>query len=124
MGKTLKPDPLFVNASREAWVILGIWFLAGIFTVTFCYFYGYLTHEPDINSTGNDLVETFGPFQHYDRSPDSLSTPLNLGIPDWIFYGVVIPWLGCIIFTFWFCLKFFSEDDLADGEVKTFRKDS
>lgn len=114
--KSSSLDPLYLNSIREACLILVLWLAAGIFTVSWCYFGGYLTHEPDLAAAGPDLVDLLGPFERFDRDPDSLTTPLGLGIPDWIFYGVVLPWLACIGLTFWFCLKYFSEDDLENGE--------
>lgn len=122
--KSLAQDPLYRNSLREARLILIIWFLCGIITVTICYLFGYLSHEPDLNSTGPDLVNIFGSFEKFDRTPESLTTPLGLGIPDWIFYGIVIPWLVCIGFTFWFCLSYFSEDELDDDETLLKGKDS
>ena len=97
---SLSPDPLYRNSLREARLILFLWLACGIFTVTVCYLFGYLSHETDLNSTGPDLVNVFGPFERFDRNPDNLTTPLGLGIPDWIFYGVVIPWFACIGLTF------------------------
>jgi len=107
------PDPLLKNASREARLILFFWLVSGVVTIAVCYFFGYLSHEPDINSTGPDLVHLLGPFTEFDRRPDTFSTPLGLGIPDWIFYGVAVPWIACIVLTFWFCLRYFTEDDLG-----------
>jgi len=117
-------DPLFRNSLREARLILAVWLLAGVATITICYLFGYLSHEPDVNSSGPDLVNTIGSLRGFDRTPESLTTPLGLGIPDWIFYGVVIPWLACILFTFWFCLRYFSEDDLGEEESQFKQKDS
>lgn len=108
------PDPLLQNANREARLILFFWFVSGIVTIAVCYFFGYLSHESDINSTGPDLVRILGPFDEFDRSPDTLTAPLGLGIPDWIFYGVALPWIACIVLTFWVCLSYFNEDDLGD----------
>jgi len=76
-------DPLFRNSLREARLILAVWLLAGVATITICYLFGYLSHEPDVNSSGPDLVNTIGSLRGFDRTPESLTTPLGLGIPDW-----------------------------------------
>ena len=99
---------------REAIVILTIWLACFIYSVTFSYLYGYLSHEPDPDSLGTSVSELAGPLHSLDRAPETLSTPLGLGIPDWVFYGLIVPWLVCIAITFWFCLFYFADDDLGD----------
>jgi len=63
---------------------------------------------------GTSVGELAGPLHSLDRAPESLSTPLGLGIPDWVFYGLIVPWLVCIAITFWFCLFYFADDDLGE----------
>ena len=41
--------------------------------------------------------------------PEEVSTVL--GFPDWVFRGVVLPWMIANIFTFWFCLRFLKNDE-------------
>jgi hypothetical protein len=108
-----KIDPLYRNALREVAVILSAWTICLVYTVTYCYLYGYLSHEGTPESTGPDIGTLVGPLSSFNRDPGSLTTPLGLAIPDWIFYGVVLPWALCILFSFWFCLFYFKEDDLG-----------
>lgn len=108
-----KLDPLYRNALREAKFILSVWTLCLVYTTTYCYLYGYISHEGTPESTGPDIGTLVGPLPSFNRDPESLTTPLGLAIPDWIFYGVVLPWTICIIFTIWFCLSYFTEDDLG-----------
>ena len=42
-------------------------------------------------------------------SPEEVSTVL--GFPNWVFRGVVLPWMIANIFTFWFCLRFLKNDE-------------
>ena len=86
-------DPVVLHARREACVILGAFGLFLIWSVTFCYLAGY--HEP----TG--------------RPPAQV-----LGIPSWIFWGVLIPWLVADVFSLWFCFFFMADDPLSDAEDK------
>lgn len=113
MSNQPREDPLYLNARREAGVILAIWSACLIYTVGFCYLFGYLSHEPDPGSTGLSIGEWVGPLTSLDREAASLEVPLGLGMPDWVFYGVGVPWLLCIVVTWWFCTFYFTEDELG-----------
>lgn len=109
----LVEDPIYRHSLREAKIILSIWAACLIFTCTYCYLAGYTSHPSDPSATGVTISEWLGPLEKFDRDPASLTTPLGLGIPDWVFYGVALPWLACIAVTFWFCLAVFQHDDLS-----------
>jgi hypothetical protein len=91
-----------------------MWAACLVFTCTYCYLYGYTSHPTDPLATGPAIGGWVGPLESFNRDPDFLKTPLGLGIPDWVLYGVVCPWATCIAATFWFCLFVFREDDLGD----------
>ncbi len=88
-----KPDdPVFLHSRREALVILGLWAGAMLWVVPYCYFFGY----------------------HPVSDPDQLKT--ILGIPDWVFWGVLVPWVVCCLVTIYLCFWFIADDDLeAEG---------
>ena len=109
-------DPVYRNSLREAKIILAVWAVALLYTCTYCYLYGYLSHPSDPAATGPAISSWFGPLKSFDRDPASLTTPLGLGIPDWVFYGVGVPWIICSLVTFWFCLFVFKEDELGDEQ--------
>lgn len=106
-------DPLFRHSRREASLLLAVWVICLLYTTSYCYLFGYLSHEPLPNSLGPSLGEIVGPLQGFQRDLSTLTTPLGLGIPDWIFFGVLVPWILSIAFTVWFCLFYFEEDDLG-----------
>ncbi len=88
------PDPtparrLFQNARREALVVVGAWVVAFAWTVGWCWLFGY---------------------PHGGDTPDP---KLVLGFPDWVFWGIVIPWVACTLFTIGFGLYGMSDDDLG-----------
>jgi len=112
----LVEDPVFRNSLREAKIIISIWALAMVYTCTYCYLNGYESHPSDPAAIGPAVSSWFGPLKSYDRDPARLTTPLGLGIPDWVFYGVVTPWIVCLLATFVFCLFVFKEDDLGDDQ--------
>lgn len=57
----------------------------------------------------------------YQRDADSIR--LILGMPDWVFWSVAVPWVVCFLFSTWFCFFFMADDDLGrdrageDGHV-------
>ncbi|MCI0464700.1 MAG: hypothetical protein L0Z62_47865 [Gemmataceae bacterium] len=92
---------LFRNARREAILVGVVWFLALTWTVGYCWLHGY-QHEPDswVVQQGLARSRTAQDFQHFG------------GIPDWVFIGILIPWLICSAFTIGFCLGM-KDDDLG-----------
>lgn len=113
-------DPIYRRCRLEAFLILGLWFCCFLWTTIYCYLFGYLTHEPlpEGKSFGPDIAAVVGRLHAFDRqdefrkNPDSLTTPLGLGIPDWVFWGIVVPWVLCIGISVGFCVFVFREDDL------------
>lgn len=80
-------DPLLHSARREALVVLGVWLAACVYTIGYCYVRGY------------------------GRDPETLS--LVLGFPDWVFWGIVIPWGASTAVSIWFAMSFMSDEDLG-----------
>jgi hypothetical protein len=107
-------NPVLRHGRREAIVILLLWGATSLFSATYCYTRGYLTHPPDPESTGPSIAAIAGPLTSLNRDPASLTFPLSLGIPDWVFYGILAPWAFSIVATVAFCLFYFQEDDLGD----------
>ena len=84
-------DTVFLNSRREAIIIFCVW-AAGLFwAVPFCYFHGYID----------------------DYDPQTFTT--TLGVPTWLFWGIVVPWLVADVFTTWFCLCYMKDDDLGQA---------
>lgn len=82
-----KEDPVLVSARREAIVVLIGFLVAMTYTVVYC-------------------------AQHaYQRSLDELN--FVFGFPDWIFWGVVLPWSVCIAFSFLFGGLIMRDEDLG-----------
>jgi hypothetical protein len=85
-------DPVLVSARREALVVLAIWVAALSYTVTYCYTHGY------------------------NRSLESLT--FVMGIPDWIFWGIIIPWMACLLASWLFSYVLMSDADLGAENVE------
>ena len=89
-------DPVLVSARREALVVLAAWLIAMTYSVGYCYQYGYGRPLEDLK--------------------------LVWGFPDWIFWGVVMPWAACVGFSFFFGAMFMHDQDLGmdAGETEDF----
>ena len=86
--------PVFVNSRREALWIFRVWAVGLVWAVPYCYFTGY------------------------DESVDAATFSTTLGIPTWLFWGILVPWIVADIFTIWFCFCYMQDDDLG-GEPET-----
>ena len=84
---TRKTDPLVHSSFREALLVAGIWLAAAVWSISVSYKMGY------------------------HRSVDDLK--LVLGFPDWVFWGVVVPWSACTVVSIVFGLIFVRDGDLG-----------
>lgn len=80
-------DTLVRRARREAAVALALWFAAMIYSITYCYLFGY------------------------GRQADSLS--FVLWFPDWVFWGIVLPWTICTVGSIPFAFRFMGDEELG-----------
>jgi uncharacterized protein DUF997 len=71
-------DPVVSSGRREAHWTLALWLLATIYSVSYCTLWGY------------------------GRPTESLS--FVLWFPDWVFWGIVVPWLVCAAVSIYFAL--------------------
>lgn len=83
-------DPVFVNARREAVVIILLFSTFCVWSVAACVTQGYLTRGKTLES-----VET------------------TWGMPTWVFWGIFIPWIVVDGVALWFCFFFMKNDDLG-----------
>jgi hypothetical protein len=82
-----KEQQLLRHARREGLLIMAVWAAALLWSVGCGYVLGY------------------------DRDPATVT--LVLGMPDWVFWAVVLPWALCLAFSAWFCFAFMADDDLG-----------
>ncbi len=85
--KQVEDDPVYVNGKREAWVVFLAWLVAGIITIAISFGLGH------------------------GKSSTELTTVL--GLPSWVFWGVLLPWMACLAFAGWFCFGLIQDDDLG-----------
>jgi hypothetical protein len=82
-----KEQQLLRHARREGLIILTVWLIALIWSVGVGYGFGY------------------------HRDPATIG--LVLGFPDWVFWGIVLPWGLCLAYSVWFCFVTMADDDLG-----------
>lgn len=88
--------PVFLNARREALITIFVWIVGLVWTVGYCLLTGY------------------------DVPADQMK--VTLGIPNWIFWGILVPWILVILFTIWFGLFYIADDKLAQGQDESYRE--
>ncbi len=81
-------DSLLRSSRREAAVVLAIWLAAITYTVGYSYLFGY-----------NRPVE---------------SIEYIVGVPDWVMWGVVLPWAVSTVAAVWFAGFFMTDEPLGD----------
>ncbi len=84
-------DPVYLHSRREALIIFGVWVAAFCWSVPYCYLNGY---PPRVD-------------------PDTFATVW--GMPAWVFWGIVVPWLVADLVTIWICFFYIADDDLGEA---------
>ena len=90
-------DPAYSNSLKETKVILIVFVLWAVYTLSTAYAFGYSSQAA--SEEGAELAE--------------IST--ILGMPSWVFWSIVVPWLAANLITGWFCFSYFSDDNLAES---------
>lgn len=81
-------DPVLTSSRREMLIAFGIWIAATAYSAGYCSLYGY------------------------GRTAESLR--FVFGFPDWIFWGIVVPWGLCVIASGIFAFCFMRDEELGD----------
>jgi hypothetical protein len=89
---TRPPEDAVVRAARrESKVALAMWLVAMIYSITYCYVNGY------------------------ERPVDTLT--FVLWFPDWVFWGIIAPWLVCTLLSIVFAFGFMGNEPLGEDVV-------
>jgi hypothetical protein len=81
-------DTLVRHARREAAIALAMWLVAMTYTITYCYANGY------------------------GRTAENLS--FVLWFPDWVFWGIVVPWGICVAASLVFAFRIMGDESLGE----------
>jgi hypothetical protein len=85
-------DPVLRSARREAVVVFAIWMAACVYSIGVCYRLGY----------GRDVATLTYVF----------------GFPDWIFWGVIVPWTVCTGLCFVVPRFVITDEDLGEEQAE------
>ena len=86
-------DPVYVHARSETTVIASLCILFLVITLIICGALGY------------------------DKSPTEIAqVDATMGMPTWVFWGLLVPWVMVNILTTVFCFTWMSDDDLSDPD--------
>ena len=77
-------------------MILAAFVVCLVWSITWCYSFGY-------------------------PEADAAAVPKVLGMPSWVFWGVLLPWVAADLFAVWFCFFFMVDDPLGETEDETAR---
>jgi hypothetical protein len=85
-----REDPVLISARREALLVFAIWLAACVYSISVCYKLGY--------------------------GRDAATLTYVFGFPDWIFFGVVVPWTVCTVLSFVLSYFVIRDDDLGEEQ--------
>ena len=74
-------------------MVVLIWLAACIYTVGYCYAFGY--------------------------GRDAATIEFVLGFPDWVFWGIIAPWTACTIACFVMAYFVIRDEDLGEEQAET-----
>ncbi len=85
-------DPVLTSARREALLVFAIWLGACAYSISVCYRLGY--------------------------GRDAATLTYIFGFPDWIFWGVVVPWTVCTALSLVLSSFVIRDDDLGEEQTE------
>jgi hypothetical protein len=90
-------DPIFRSARRESLTVVAIWISATIWCVSYCYRNGYAHNAEQLQQMAAELQ-------------------FVLGFPSWVFWGIIVPWMVCLMLSTWFAFYYMEDSPLGDDE--------
>jgi hypothetical protein len=86
-------DPVLKRSRREALIVFATWLCALTYTLGYCFAHGYGRNVEDLKYVW--------------------------GFPDWVFWGIVVPWAVCIAFSWLFASVVMRDEDLGEDPPVT-----
>jgi hypothetical protein len=88
-----REDPVLKSARREALIVFATWIVALTYTIGYSARFGYGRKLEDLH--------------------------FILGFPDWVFWGIVVPWGVCVVFSWFFASVLMTDEDLGEDPPGT-----
>ena len=95
-------DPVLKHSRREGLIIALSWVASTVDCCGYSYLFGYTSKARPLG------VEDIHPI---------------FGMPSWFFWGVMVPWGVCALFTFWFAGFYMADDDLGTDHAAELNAD-
>jgi len=123
-------DPVLRSARREMIVTFLIAAIAMSWSVGYSYANGYLgdphtmelvgVEEAKSNTSSSPVIEV------RDKKTGEVVRKVRfiLGFPDWIVWGVIVPWGLCVGISFAFGSIFMQDDELGEDQVEEGGRDA
>lgn len=92
----------FASAKKEALIVVALVAISLVWTLGYCALRGY-QHPPDSWLVRSGLARS--------RSAEDFAAVA--GVPDWILYGIVAPWVFSTLATVYLSLRGMADDDLG-----------
>jgi hypothetical protein len=110
----LEIDPGFERTRRESLFLVIPWLICCVWSVGYCYLFGYTDHPRQVGEVTNLLPDLTA----YDQRGVPTLDPLGWGIPAWAFWGIFIPWMLSILFSIIYALWIMNDagDDDSSGD--------
>ncbi|MDP1561267.1 MAG: DUF997 family protein [Pirellulaceae bacterium] len=90
-------DPQFLQCRREMLVVFALFMVSFIWTVAASYLLGYRT--PTLEEASN--------------------IPLIWGMPVWVFWAVLAPWILIDLVAVWFCFFYMQDEPVTRSHFET-----
>jgi hypothetical protein len=87
-----REDSVVRSARREALAAFFVWIVAMAYTVGCCYVFGYRR--------------------------DAGTLRLIWGVPEWVLWGIVVPWTACTVVAGVFAFGFLADADLGPEQAE------
>jgi hypothetical protein len=110
-------DPGFKRTRRESLFLILPWLVCCIWSVGYCYLFGYTTHPRQPGEITNLLPD----LSAYDQHGVPALDPLGWGIPAWAFWGIFVPWIISILFSIVYALWIMND---AGDETRSLEGDA
>jgi hypothetical protein len=88
----LLEDPAVRTSRREAVLVFAIWLAACVYSLGVCYRFGFYR--------------------------DAATLTYILGFPDWVFWGIVVPWSVCTVLCFVLSYYVIQDEDLGEEQAE------
>ena len=129
-------DPEYLQSLRELVVILLLFGVCFVWTIGVSALAGYNVAQHGVSEASGESSQTGSTGKHEvegqaddstlfgekvgpdvgNMSNGQMAASIVLGMPSWVFWGIVLPWIIIDIAVIWFCFRFMQSNSLPQDE--------